>query len=81
MRTLNYFENKKQYLIFKNGKLVKTACSRKKRNRTEVKSIREFAGDLKIFTNKEGFLIDTSIINLISLIKLKNEFKKHTLTE
>lgn len=80
MLTLYYIENKKQYLTLKNGELTKNTLFPKKIKLTEVKSIREFAGDLKLLTEKEEFVIDTQIIEPTSLIELKNELKKYNLT-
>ena len=80
MLALHYFENKKQYLTLKNGELTKNTLFPKKIKLTEVKSIREFAGDLKLLTEKEEFIIDTQIIDSNSLVELKNELKKHNLT-
>lgn len=77
---LYYFENKKQYLTLKNGELTKNTLFPKKLKLTEVKSIREFAGDLKLITERGGFVIDTQIIDPDSLVELKNELKKHNLT-
>ena len=43
-----YFESKKQYLTLKNGELIKNTLIPKRIMLTEIISIREFAGDLKL---------------------------------
>lgn len=80
MLALYYFENEKQYLTLKNGELIKNSLFPKKIKLTDIKSIREFAGDLKLIMEKEEFIIDTQIIEPNSLVELKNELKKHNLT-
>lgn len=77
---LYYFEYKKQYLTLKNGEIVKNTLFPKKIKFNEIKSIREFAGDIKLISETEKFVIDTQIIDPISLEELKNELKKHSLT-
>jgi len=41
--------------------------------------MREFAGDLKLITDKNEFVIDTQIIEPNSLVELKNELNKYKL--
>lgn len=75
-----YFENKKQYLTLTNGEIIKNTLFPKRIKFNEIKSMREFAGDIKLITVKEEFVIDTQIIDSNSLVELKNELKKHYLT-
>jgi len=79
MFILYYFEKKKQYLTLKSGELIKNTLFPKKIKLNEVKSIREFAGDLKLITEKNEFIIDTQIVEPTSLLKLKNELKNYNL--
>ncbi len=76
MLALYYFENKKQYLTLKNGDIIKNTLFPSKINLDDVKSIREFAGDIKLITERKEFVIDTQIIDPNSLSKLKHELKK-----
>lgn len=73
MLIVHYFENKKQYLTLENGVLIKNTLPPKKIRLTEIKSIREFAGDLKLAPENNKFVINAQIIEPISLAKLKNE--------
>lgn len=72
MGLLYYFENRKQYLTLKKGELIKHTLFPKKIKLSEIKSKREFAGDLKLNTEKTEFIIHTQIIDPDSLIELKN---------
>jgi hypothetical protein len=72
MFIIYYFENQKQYLTLKNGKLIKNTLIPKKIKLSKIKSIREFAGDLKFIMEKNEFVIDTQIIEPNSLAELKN---------
>ena len=63
----------------KNGELIKNTLFPKKIKLKEVKSIREFAGDLKLITEKNEFIIDTQIVEPNSLLELKNELKNYSL--
>lgn len=74
-----YFENKKQYLTLKNGELIKNTLFPKKIKLTEVESIKEFAGDLKLMIDNREFVIDTQIIEPNSLVELKKELKNFNL--
>ena len=74
-----YFENRKQYLTLKNGELIKNTLFPKKIKLSELKSIREFAGDLRLIAQKTEFIIDTQIIEPNSLAELKNELKNYNL--
>lgn len=56
-----YYESKNQYLTFKDGELIKHSLFPKRVNLTEVKSIKEFAGDLKLIMDKKEFVIDTTL--------------------
>jgi hypothetical protein len=79
MFMLYYFENRKQYLTLKNGELIKNTLFPKKIKLTEIKSIREFAGDLKLITEKTEFVIDTQIVETNSLLELKTLLKNYNL--
>jgi len=79
MLILYYFENRKQYLTLKNGELIKNTLFPKKIKLNQIKSIREFAGDLKLISEKNEFVIDTQIIDPNSLVELKNELKNYNL--
>ncbi len=79
MIILYYFENRKQYLTMENGELTKNTLFPKKIKLNQIKSIREFAGDLKLITDKNEFVIDTQIIDPNSLVELKNELNKYNL--
>ncbi|WP_282031448.1 hypothetical protein [Winogradskyella eximia] len=79
MFIIYYFENRKQYLTLKNGELIKNSLFPKKIKLAEIKSIKEFAGDLKLITQNTEFVIDTQIIEPNSLEKLKNELKNYNL--
>ena len=79
MFIIYYFENRKQYLTLKNGELIKNSLFPKKIKLTEIKSIREFAVDLKLNTEKTEFIIDTQIIEPNSLMELKKELENYIL--
>ena len=70
---LYYFEKKKQYLTLKNGELIKHTLIPKRIKLSEIKSIREFAGDLKLIMERKEFVIDTQIIEPNSLAELRIE--------
>jgi len=74
-----YFEYKKQYLTLKNGVLTKHTLFPKHIQLTQLKSIKEFAGDLKLTTSKQEFIVNTQIIDPISLAELKNELQRYDL--
>lgn len=75
-----YFENKWQYLTLKNGELTKNTILRKKIKLSEINSIREFAGDLKLITDKKEFVISTPIIEPNSLTELMKKLKTLNVT-
>ncbi|WP_179347820.1 hypothetical protein [Winogradskyella pacifica] len=79
MFLIYYFENRKQYLTLKNGELIKNSLFPKKLKLAEIKSIKEFAGDLKLITQNTEFIIDTQIVEPNSLEELKNELKNYNL--
>ncbi|REE25711.1 hypothetical protein DFQ09_102302 [Winogradskyella pacifica] len=79
MFLIYYFENRKQYLTLKNGELIKNTLFPKKLKLAEIKSIKEFAGDLKLITQNTEFIIDTQIVEPNSLEELKNELKNYNL--
>ena len=79
MLILYYIENEKQYLTLKNGELIKNTLFSKKIKLNQITYIKEFAGDLKLFSEKNEFIIDTQIIEPNSLLKLKNELKNYNL--
>lgn len=70
---LYYFENKNQYLTLKNGELIKHTLIPKRVNLAKVKSIKEFAGDIKLIMDGKEFIIDTQVIEPGSLLELRNE--------
>lgn len=76
---LYYFENKNQYLTLKNGELIKHTLIPKRVNLAEVKSIKEFAGDIKLIMDGKVFIIDTQVIEPGSLLELRNELKQYNL--
>lgn len=73
------YENRKQYLTLKNGVLIKNSLFPKKIKLDEINTVKEFAGDLKLITQKTEFIIDTQITEPNSLKELKNELKKYNL--
>lgn len=79
MFIMYYFENKTQYLTLKNGLLIKNTLVPKKIKLSEITTIKEFAGDLKLIIEKSEFIIDTQIIAPNSLAELKNELKNYNL--
>jgi hypothetical protein len=80
MCIIYYFENKMQYLTLKDGELIKNRLIPKKVKLTEIKSIRQFAADLKLTTENGEFVIDTQIVDPTSLAELKIELKNYNLT-
>lgn len=68
-----YFENQKQYLTLKSGELIKNQLIPKKIKLSKIKSIREFAGELKLIMGESEFIINTQIIEPKSLAELKKE--------
>ena len=74
-----YFEYKKQYLTLRNGVLTKHTLFPKHIHLTQLKSIKEFAGDLKLITSKQEFIVNTQIVDPISLVELKNELQRYDL--
>lgn len=79
MFMIYYFENKKQYLTLKNGELIKNTLFPKRIKLKDVKFISAFAGDLKLFTKKNVFIIDTQIMESNSLMALKKALKNYNL--
>ena len=79
MLILYCFNNRKQYLKLENGALTKNTLFPQKIRLNQIKSIREFAGKLKLITDKNEFVIDTQIIEPNSLVELKNELKNYNL--
>lgn len=79
MFMIYYFENRKQYLTLKNGELTKNTLFPKRIKLAEIKSVKEFAGDLKLITQKTELVIDTQIIEPNSLTELKTELKNYNL--
>ncbi|RXG20683.1 hypothetical protein [Leeuwenhoekiella aequorea] len=74
-----YFEYKKQYLTLRNGVLTKHTLFPKHIQLTQLKSIKEFAGDLKLITSKQEFIVNTQIVDPISLAELINELQRYDL--
>lgn len=79
MIVIYFFEKRKQYLTLKNGTLIKNTVFPKKIKLSEIESIREFAGDLKLISDKNEFVIDTQIIESNSLMELKKELENYNL--
>ena len=71
------FENKKQYLTFKNGEIVKNTLFPKKVKISDIKSVRSFAGDIKLITENGTFIIDAQIADPTSLLAFENELKSY----
>ena len=72
-----YTKHRTQYLTLKNGKLTKNTLFPKTINLTEIISIKEFAGNLRLRTEKTELTIDTQIIEQRSLIALKTELNNY----
>lgn len=81
MFIIYFFENKNQYLTLKNGELIKNTLFPKKIKLSKMKSVKEFAGDLKLETEKGEFIIDTHIIEPNSLMELKRELQNKLRTQ
>ena len=79
MFMIYYFESRKQYLTLKNGELIKNTLFPKKIKLNQIKYIREFAADLTLISEKNKLVIDTQIMDLNSLVELKNELKNYNL--
>ncbi|WP_127844742.1 hypothetical protein [Psychroflexus aestuariivivens] len=79
MLLVYYFEKNKQYLSLNKGELIKNTLFPKKIKLKEIVSIKEFAGDLKLISAKNEFVIDTQIIETNSLLKLKGELENYNL--
>lgn len=71
-----YYEKHKQYLNIENGILIKNTLFPKRINLNEIQQIKKFAGDYKLKTNTNEFIIDTQIIEPSSLAELDTELKK-----
>lgn len=74
-----YYESKNQYLTFKNGELTKHTLFPKSVKLSDVKSIKEFAGDIKLIIDKKEFVIDTNVIEPSSLLELRSELQQYEL--
>ncbi|WP_447112834.1 hypothetical protein [Psychroserpens sp. BH13MA-6] len=72
-----YTKHRTQYLTLKNGELTKNTLFPKTINLAEIISIKEFAGNLKLRTEKTELTIDTQIIEQRSLIALKTELNNY----
>ena len=68
-----YYESKNQYLTFNNGELIKHTLIPKRVNLADVKSVKEFAGDIRLIMDEKEFVIDTNLIEPSSLLELKSE--------
>lgn len=66
-----YYESKNQYLTFKNGELIKHTLIPKRVNLADVKSVKEFAGDIRLIMDEKEFVIDTNLIEPSSLLELR----------
>lgn len=73
------FENKKQYLTVKNGEIIKNTMFPQKTKLTDIKSVRHFAGDIKLMTENGELIIDAQIVNPTSLVAFQNELKIYNL--
>ena len=71
-----YFENKNQYLTLNNGTLTRNTIIPSKIKLSEIKSIRHYAGVLKLFTDQKEFDITIKNIEPNSYAELKKELKK-----
>lgn len=69
---LHYFKNKNQYLTIKDGELIKNTLFPKRIKLSEIKSVKEFAGDIKLITKNNELVIDSQIIDPNSLVNLRN---------
>lgn len=74
-----YYESKNQYLTFKNGKLIKHTLIPKRVNLAEVKSVKEFAGDIRLIMDEKEFIINTNLIEPSSLLELRSELVSYRL--
>lgn len=77
MLLVYYFESRKQYLTIENGALTKNTLFAKKLKLGKIKTIKEFAGDLKLISDNNVLVINTQYIEPKSLIKLKEELLKY----
>lgn len=73
---LYFYQKQNQYLIIENGFIKYNKPFGSKLNLTDIKKIKNFAGDYILKTEKKDFTINTQIIDPDSLIKLNTELKK-----
>jgi len=74
-----YYESKNQYLTIKNGELIKHTLIPKRVNLADVKSVKEFAGDIRLIMDEKEFIIDTNLIEPSSLLELRSELVSYRL--
>lgn len=73
------YEDKKQYMTFKNGEIIKNTLFPKKIKLSDIKSISRFAGDIKLITENGAFIIDAQVADPTSLLAFENELKTFNL--
>ena len=66
----------KYYLITQNNVIKQNYIFGKKMNLSEIKSIKHFAGEYILRTDKRKMKIDISCVDKSSLLELKGELKK-----
>src|SRR5690625_7874313 len=66
-----YYESKNQYLTFKNGVMIKNTLIPKRVNLADVKSVKEFDGDIRLIMDEKEIIIDTNLIEQTSVMDLK----------
>lgn len=71
------FENKKQYVTFKNGEIIKNTLFPKKIKLSDIKSIKHFSGDIRLVTANGTLVIDAQIVDPTSLAVLENTLKTY----
>lgn len=73
---LYFYQRQNNYLIIEGGIIKMNGLFGKKVNLTEIKSIRKFAGDYSLKTDKKDFTINTQMIDPNSLAELNTELEK-----
>lgn len=71
------FENKKQYVTFKNGEIIKNTLFPKKIKLSYIKSIRHFSGDIRLVTANGALVIDGQIVDPTSLAVFQSKLKAY----
>jgi len=75
-----FYESSKQYLSIKDGFIKINQINGKKIKLKDIKSIRKFAGDYILESDKSKLTINTNLIEKDSLIDLDKELSKLNLT-